>query len=126
MEVARDPVRHIQGASGQMKDTQRTNCPMTDPPTADPDEQVKAIPFSFEDRDLILALYTLEPETETHFKLAVVKGPGIIVRLNAYDLDQLLGEIAAVANHEENARRAKKLDNLFDRVSEKFEKYFPR
>jgi hypothetical protein len=92
----------------------------------DPDEQLKPISFTFEDRDLILSLYTLEPEIEKPFKLAAVKGNGVVVQLNAYDLDQLLGEIAAVANHEKNAKLRRRLDELFDRVGDKLEREFPK
>ncbi len=46
--------------------------------------------------------------------------------MNAYDLNQLLGEIAAVANHEKNSKLRRKLDKLFDRVNEKLETEFPK
>jgi len=95
-------------------------------PTTDPDEQLKPIQFTLQDRDLILDLYTVDPDMERRLKLAAVKGKGVVVQLNAYDLDELLGEIAAVANHEENARQQKKLDALFDRVSDKLKRYFPK
>jgi len=95
-------------------------------PASDPDEKLRPIPFTFEDRDLILNLYSLDLEFEKSFKLAVVKGKTVIVNLNAYDLDQLLDEIAAVANHEKNSKMQKKLDGLFDRVSDKLETEFPR
>jgi hypothetical protein len=95
-------------------------------PTNDPDEQVKPIEFTLEDRDLILNLFTVDPEIENRFKLAAVKGNGIAVHLNAYDLDELLGEIAAVANHEKNRKQQRKLDALFQRVSDKLESEFPR
>ncbi len=93
---------------------------------SDPDGEAKPIFFTFEDRDLILSLYTVEPEIEKPLKLAVVKGNGIIAQLNAYDLDQLLGEIAAVANHEDNSKVRRKLDALFDRVSKILETEFPK
>jgi hypothetical protein len=93
---------------------------------SDPDEQLKPIQITFQDRDLILDLYSVDPEMERRFKLAAVEGKGIVVQLNAYDLDELLGEIAAVANHEENAKHHKKLDALFDRVSDKLERHFPK
>lgn len=95
-------------------------------PTTDPDEQIKPIQFTLQDRDLILDLYTVDPDMERRFRLAAVHGKGIVVQLSAYDLDELLGEIAAVANHEENARQQKKLDALFHRVSDKLERHFPK
>jgi hypothetical protein len=93
---------------------------------SDPDEILKPLQFTIQDRDLILDLYSVDPEMEKRFRLAVVKGTGLVVRLNAYDLDDLLGEIAAVANHEKNKRHQKKLDSLFDRVSDKLERHFPQ
>jgi hypothetical protein len=95
-------------------------------PATDPDEQLKPVSFDFEDRDLILGLYTLEPEIEKLFTLAVVKGNGVVVHANAYDLDQLLGEIAAVANHEKDSKRRRKLDKLFERVNDKLKTEFPK
>lgn len=95
-------------------------------PNNDPDERLKPITFSRTDRDIILSLYTIDPEMEHRFKLAVVKGNGIVVEMNSYDLDELLGEIAAVANHEKNANLQRKLDGLFKRVTDKLEKEFPQ
>ena len=93
---------------------------------SDPDEQLKPIQFTLHDRDMILDLYTLDAEIEGRFRLAVINGKGIVISLNAYDLDELLGEIAAVANHEENGKHQKKLDALFKRVSNKLERHFPK
>jgi hypothetical protein len=92
----------------------------------DPDEQPKPITFTFEDRDLILGLYSVEPEIEGTLRLAAVKGKGIVVRFNAGDLEQLLGEIAAVANHETDRKLKKRLDSLFGRVSDMLEREFPQ
>lgn len=94
--------------------------------TLDPDEQPKPIWFAFEDRDLILGLYSIEPGIENPLRLAVVKGNGIVVNFRASDLEQLLGEIAAVANHETKRKMKKKLDNLFGRVNDTLEREFPR
>lgn len=94
--------------------------------STDPDEQAKPVYFSFEDRDLILSLYTLESDIENAFKLAAVKGKGVVVNLNAYDLDDLLGQIAAVANHEKDRKLQRKLDALFRRVSDTLETEFPQ
>ena len=93
---------------------------------ADPDEQPKLIQFDLEDRDTILSLYTVELDIENRFKLATLKGKGILVQLNAYDLDELLGSIAAVANHEKDSKLRRKLDALYYRVNEKLETQFPK
>ena len=65
----------------------------------DADEQVKTICFKLDERDLIVNLMSIAPTIERRFKLAVLKEDGIGVELNAYDLDDLLGDIAAEANH---------------------------
>jgi hypothetical protein len=95
-------------------------------PVTDPDEKLKPIFFTFDDRDLILSLSTIHSDIENQFKLATLKGKGITVQMNAYDLDELLGCIAAVANHETNRTRQRKLDTLFQRVSKKLETGFPQ
>lgn len=95
-------------------------------PTTDPDEQPKPITFTFEGRDLILGLYSVEPEIEGPLRLAVVRGNGIAVNFNAGDFEQLLGEIAAVANHETDRKLKKTLYELFARVSDTLEREFPR
>jgi hypothetical protein len=95
-------------------------------PSPDPDEQLKPIEFDFADRDLILDLWTIESDIESRFKLAPVKGKRIVVEMNAFDLDELLGSIAAIANHEKNAKRRRKLDDLFKRISDTLETQFPQ
>lgn len=91
----------------------------------DPDEQPKPLLFSFEDRELILSLYSLEPEIEKLFRLAMVKGDRVVVPLNAYDLEELMGEIAAVANHEKNAKLRRTLYDLLKRVGDMLNSEFP-
>ncbi len=95
-------------------------------PATDPHEQLKPIAFTLDDRDLILGLSSIDSDIEKQFKLATVKGNRISIQMNAYDLDELLGCIAAVANHETNRARQRKLDALFQRVSNKLETEFPQ
>ena len=92
---------------------------------ADREEQIKPIPFAQFERDLVLSLYTLDPEIERRFKLAIIKDGQLIVPLNAYDLDEFLGSIAFVANHSEDRKQRKVLDELFAKVSEVLESEFP-
>jgi hypothetical protein len=95
-------------------------------PATDPDEQPKPISFTFEDRDLILSLYTLEPEIEKRFKLAAVRARRVVVNFNAYDLDELLAQIVAVTNHEKDRKLQRKLDALYQRVSDTLDREFPK
>jgi len=91
----------------------------------DADEQLKTICFKLDERDLIVNLTSIDPTIEKRFKLAVLKEKGIGVELNAYDLDLLLGDIAAVANYTKDRKLKKKLDTLFDCLSDTLEIEFP-
>lgn len=91
----------------------------------DRDEVLKPIHFTRTERDLVLGLDSLDPEIENRFMLAVLKGDKLLVQLNAYDLDELLGSIAAVANHTEDEKLRKVLDKLFVRVSDTLSTEFP-
>jgi shikimate 5-dehydrogenase len=91
----------------------------------DPDERLKPIYFDLKERDLIVNLTSIDLETQKKFSLAILKKDGIVVEMNAYDLDLLLGNIAAVANHTKDQKLKKKLDTLFDRVSDTLESEYP-
>ena len=92
---------------------------------SDPDETLKPVRFSFRDRDFILGLFTLDPQVEKRFELALSAGGGIVVKMNAYDLDDLLNTIAGDANHGGSKARERTLDALFDRVDRKMQSAFP-
>ena len=87
---------------------------------------MKPIHFTHTERDLLLGLGSLDDEIENRFRLALLKGDKLLVQLNAYDLDELLGSIAAVANHTEDKKQRKALDELFIRVGDILETEFPR
>ena len=92
----------------------------------EPDEVLKPILFTPAERDLLLGLNDIDPEIENRFRLAVLKGDKLVVHLNAYDLDGLLGSIAAVANHSDNRKLRKVMDELFVRVSDVLDREFPQ
>lgn len=46
------------------------------------------------------------------------EGPGAFLDVDAEDLDELLGFVAAEANHEDDRRRQKRLDGAFNALSE--------
>ena len=52
-------------------------------------------------------------ETERALNLAVSKGTGLVARLRMEDLDDLLGHVAAAANHAKSRRAQKRLDEIF-------------
>lgn len=93
---------------------------------SDPDEEVKPIRLSFPERDLILGLPSLDQDMEKRFRLATLSGGSIAVPMNAYDLDELLGAVAAVANHEKNRKRQKALDTLSRRIEKILDEEFPQ
>jgi hypothetical protein len=90
------------------------------------DEVLKPIQFTRTERDLLLGLDSLDPEFENRFRLAVLQGDKLVVQLSAYDLDELLGSIAAAANHTDDGKLRKVLDALFVRVSEVLNRKFPQ
>ena len=92
----------------------------------EPDEVLKPILFTPAERDLLLGLNDIDPEIENRFRLAVLKGDKLVVQLNAYDLDELLGSIAAVANHADDGKLRKMMDELFVRVSDVLDREFPQ
>jgi translation initiation factor 2 alpha subunit (eIF-2alpha) len=47
----------------------------------------------------------------------------LIVKYSTYDLDELIGFIAAEANHTVDKKIGKKLDRLFDKLNSILEKY---
>ena len=91
----------------------------------DPDETQRPVQFAFSDRDLILGLFSLEPEMEKRFKLAVMAGNGIVVEMNAYDFDDLLNAVAGDAHHAGSKARERTLNALFDRVYRKMQSAYP-
>ncbi len=47
--------------------------------------------------------------------------PGAFLDVDAEDLDELIGLVAAEANHEDDRRRQKRLDSAFNALSEALE-----
>jgi hypothetical protein len=92
----------------------------------DSDEEMKPIQFSLPERDLILDLYSLDGDMEKRFRLATLSNKSIIVPMNAYDLDELHGAVAAVANHEKDRKLQRKLDALCRRIETILDEEFPR
>lgn len=58
-------------------------------------------------------LLLLDTASERVVFRARVTGDGIVLSAGADDLDELLGSVAAEANHEEDRRRQKRLDDAF-------------
>jgi hypothetical protein len=92
----------------------------------DSDEEMKPIQFSLPERDLILDLCSLDGDMEKRFRLATLSSKSITVPMNAYDLDELHGAVAAVANHEKDRKLRRKLDAICRRIETILDEEFPR
>src|SRR2546428_7668704 len=80
-----------------------------------PDER---IPFSLSksERDLLLDLVLVDPEMERRLRVAPTSGTKLVVGLTLEDADDLAGNVAAEANHTDDAKRERALDQIFDRL----------
>ena len=79
--------------------------------------------LSHAERDLILEHTFAGPNLTARMQMASVKGTRLAIDYTLDDLDELLGYIAAEANHAENPNLVKQLDKLWDRLNKKMEAY---
>jgi hypothetical protein len=75
------------------------------------------IKFRPEERALIIDHTFAGPDLTKRLKIAEIKGKHLITKYSTYDLEELIGYIAAEANHTDNEKIGKKLDRLFERLS---------
>lgn len=68
-------------------------------------------------------LFCSDPATLDRLKLSLVEGDSIVVRLSLSDLDLLLGDIAAAANHTKSRKLCQELDILYDQIEEVMDSY---
>ena len=69
------------------------------------------------DRDLILQHTFIDGEVEARIRVARAKETGIIVDLSPDDLEELLGYVAAEANHSDQPSLQRRLYALYDRLA---------
>jgi len=81
------------------------------------------IKFTPEERDLIIDHTFTGPDLTKRLQIAETKGDRLIVKYSTYDLDELIGFIAAEANHTDDKKIEKKLDRLFEKLSYILRKY---
>ncbi len=81
------------------------------------------IKFTPQERDLIIDHTFTGPDLIKRLQIAEIKGGRLIVKYSTNDLDELIGFIAAEANHTDDKKIEKKLDRLFDKLNSIFEKY---
>jgi repressor LexA len=87
-----------------------------------PDERVP-VRLSPGQRDLILEHTFLDPDVEQRLRVAEAEGASIIARLTLDDIEELLGSVAAEANHSKDARLRKRLDMIYQRLRDVDEAY---
>lgn len=76
-----------------------------------------AVKLSPRERDLVVERAFLDPEVEGALQQAAPVGSKLVVNLNLDDIDDLLGCVAAEANHCEDAKVRRVLDAVCDRLT---------
>ncbi len=75
------------------------------------------------ERDLVLEHTFAGPNLTERLRLAPVSGAHLVVEYTLDDLDELIGYIAAEANHTGDVALQGDLDALFERLKEEMESY---
>ncbi len=65
----------------------------------------------------------LGPEVTGPLQMALVKGSKLVVKLTLDDLEEIIGYIAAEANHTDDMKLQKELDHLCERLQTTMELY---
>jgi repressor LexA len=76
-----------------------------------------AVRLSVRERDLVVERAFLDPEVERALQQAASVGSKLVVNLNLDDIDDLLGCVAAEANHCDDGKVQRVLDAVCDRLS---------
>jgi hypothetical protein len=75
------------------------------------------IKFTPKERELIIDHTFAGPDLTKRLQIAEVKGKHLITKYSTYDLEELIGYIAAEANHTDDKKIGNNLDRLFERLS---------
>ena len=86
------------------------------------DEPVE-VSFTQGERTLILEHTLAGPELTDRVRIASTQGRKLVAKFTLDDLDELLGYIAAEANHSEDRKLQRQLDKLHSRLKTKMESY---
>ncbi len=81
------------------------------------------IKFTPLERDLIIDHTFADPELTKRLQIAEMKGKYLIAKYSIHDLDDLIGFVAAEANHSDDKKIEKELDKLYDKLDSILEKY---
>jgi hypothetical protein len=76
------------------------------------------VTLTLKERDLILNCMVLENYLIEMFKIAVIKNNQISIHFTIDELEDLLGYIAAEANHSDDRKLVNRLEKLYDRLDE--------
>lgn len=87
-----------------------------------PDQRVE-VSFSARERDLILEYSMGDEEVIRFLRVAETRDGQILAKLTLDDLDELIGYIAAEANHTSSRRLEKELHALFGRLQDEMQSY---
>ena len=75
------------------------------------------VKFSFSQRDLILGKhqggFPIAPLIDDNFRTALVQGKAVVVKMTLDEVEELVGFVAAEANHANNRSLEKKYDSLY-------------
>lgn len=88
----------------------------------EPDQPVEVL-FTPRERDLILEHTFADGELTDRLRALEVKGTKLVAKYSLEDLDELLGSIAAEANHPPNKKLQKELNSLFVRLQHEMQSY---
>ena len=88
----------------------------------EPDQPVE-VPFTPRERDLILEHSFADGELTDRLRVLEVRGATLVARYTLDDLEELLGFIAAEANHTLNRKLQKELHALFIRLQNEMQSY---
>jgi hypothetical protein len=81
------------------------------------------ISFTFAERDLIFKETFAGGEIMQKLKIAINEGNKIKVQYTLDDLEELIGYIAAAANHSEKKSLQNKLDKLIEKLQKRLDSY---
>lgn len=79
------------------------------------DEKIDVV-LTEKDRSLILKETFVETSTVRLLNLAIARGSKLMVRMTMGDLDDLLGYVAAAANHAKTRRLQDQLEDIYLRL----------
>lgn len=85
------------------------------------EEKTVVIELTLQERDLIINHTLADDDLLYPLESAIIEGNKIKFAYTLDDLDDLLGYIAAEANHTENKKLEKQLDAVYDKLA-KYEK----